>query len=111
PGRRRRRGRLRPSPAARLRAPRADHHPLPRTLLAVSNSRGWFGGATPVVLVLRALGLGDFLTILPALRGLSEAFPGHRRILAAPARLEPLARHSGAVDEGLATDPLGPVAC
>ncbi len=76
----------------------------------MSNPRGGSGRGTPVVLVLRALGLGDFLTILPALRALSEAFPGHRRILAAPAVLEPLARHSGAVDEVLASEPLRPVA-
>jgi ADP-heptose:LPS heptosyltransferase len=72
--------------------------------------RGGLGGGTPVVLVLRALGLGDFLTSLPALRALSEAFPGHRRVLAGPAVLEPLARHSGAVDEVLPAEPLGPVA-
>jgi ADP-heptose:LPS heptosyltransferase len=40
--------------------------------------------------VLRALGLGDLLTAVPALRGLARAFPEHRRLLAAPAWLEPL---------------------
>ncbi|MDQ3978506.1 MAG: glycosyltransferase family 9 protein [Actinomycetota bacterium] len=44
------------------------------------------------LLVLRALGLGDFLTGLPALRALAEAYPGHRRVLAVPAALEPLVR-------------------
>ena len=39
----------------------------------------------PVVLALRALGLGDALTGVPALRGLRRAFPGHRLVLAAPA--------------------------
>jgi ADP-heptose:LPS heptosyltransferase len=53
----------------------------------------------PTLLVLRALGLGDLLTALPALRALAGAFPGHRTVLAAPAALAPLARHSGAVDE------------
>jgi ADP-heptose:LPS heptosyltransferase len=64
---------------------------------------------SPVLLVLRASGLGDFLTIVPALRALSDAYPGHWRVLAGPAVLGPLARHSGAVDEVLPTEPLGPV--
>ena len=54
--------------------------------------------ARPVVVVLRALGLGDLLTAVPALRALADAFPRHPRLLAAPAVLAPLARASGAVD-------------
>jgi ADP-heptose:LPS heptosyltransferase len=55
---------------------------------------------TPRLVVLRALGLGDFLTAVPALRALAAAFPGHRRLLLAPAWLEPLAALlDGAVDE------------
>ncbi|MDQ6920482.1 MAG: glycosyltransferase family 9 protein [Candidatus Dormibacteraeota bacterium] len=65
----------------------------------------------PVLLVLRALGLGDFLTVVPALRALSGAFPGHRRVLACPSVLAPLALHSGVVDEVRPTEPLGPVHC
>ncbi len=64
----------------------------------------------PRLLILRALGLGDLLTGLPALRALKDAFPEHLRVLAAAAWLEPLARLSGAVDAVLPTEPLGRVA-
>lgn len=43
-----------------------------------------------LILILRALGLGDLLTAVPALRGLAQAFPEHRRVLLAPRALEPL---------------------
>lgn len=60
----------------------------------------------PTLLVLRALGLGDLLTAVPALRALADAFQHHRRVLAAPAALAPLAILTGAVDEVVDTRPL-----
>jgi ADP-heptose:LPS heptosyltransferase len=42
------------------------------------------------LLVLRALGLGDLLTGVPALRALADAFAGHERVVAMPAALAPL---------------------
>jgi ADP-heptose:LPS heptosyltransferase len=42
------------------------------------------------LLVLRALGVGDLLTAVPALRALDAAFPDRRRVLAAPRSLAPL---------------------
>jgi ADP-heptose:LPS heptosyltransferase len=53
----------------------------------------------PRLVALRALGLGDLLTGVPALRALAAAYPEHRRMLAMPRALAPLALLSGAVDE------------
>jgi ADP-heptose:LPS heptosyltransferase len=59
------------------------------------------------VLVLRALGLGDLLTAVPALRGLRRRYPGERLVLAAPEGLRDLVELIDAVDELLPTAGLG----
>lgn len=61
------------------------------------------------ILVLRALGLGDFMTGLPALALLRRERPRDRIVLAAPPELAPLARLSGSVDEVVAARELEPI--
>jgi ADP-heptose:LPS heptosyltransferase len=64
-------------------------------------------GRGDTILVLRALGLGDLLTGIPALRGIRRAYPDARVVLATPERYLELATLSGAVDEVDPTPGLG----
>lgn len=59
------------------------------------------------VLVLRALGLGDALTGVAALRGVRRAWPDRRLVLAAPAASGHWLRALGVVDDVLPTTGLG----
>ncbi|MDG4758821.1 glycosyltransferase family 9 protein [Micromonospora sp. WMMD710] len=51
-----------------------------------------------MILVLRALGVGDLVTAVPAVRALRAAYPGRELALAAPAWLAPLVDLVGGVD-------------
>jgi ADP-heptose:LPS heptosyltransferase len=64
-------------------------------------------GPFDTILVLRALGLGDLLTGIPALRGLRRTYPDAHVVLATPERFRELAMLSGAVDEVKPTPGLG----
>lgn len=59
-----------------------------------------------MLLVLRALGLGDLLTSVPAIRGLRRAYQGHELVLATPAVLGPIVELIGGVDRLIDTQPL-----
>lgn len=59
-----------------------------------------------MILVLRALGVGDLVTGVPALRGLAAAFPGEPLALAAPSWLTPLIDLIGGVGRIVGTDGL-----
>ncbi|MFC0105329.1 glycosyltransferase family 9 protein [Kibdelosporangium aridum] len=61
------------------------------------------------ILVLRALGMGDLLTAVPALRALRRAYPSATVTLAAPAWLSDVVDRIEAVDRLLPTEGLVPV--
>ena len=59
--------------------------------------------------VLRALGLGDLITGLPALCLLRQALPGYRVLLATPRRWAPIVTAAGVADGVLDAHELGPI--
>jgi ADP-heptose:LPS heptosyltransferase len=61
-----------------------------------------------MILVLRALGIGDLVTGVPALRALRQAFPRRTLALAAPAWLAPMVDLVGGVDLLVPCDGLEP---
>ena len=62
----------------------------------------------PGVVILRALGLGDLLTVVPALHAIAEALPDDRRVLVTTPAMAPLANHIGLAEVSVA-QPLGAI--
>lgn len=62
-----------------------------------------------MALVLRALGLGDLLAGVPALRGIRAALPGHRIVLATAGSMQPLVELIGGIDAVHPTSGLQPL--
>lgn len=82
---------------------------LDGVVVALTSGATLEAGPQDSIVVLRALGLGDLLTAVPALRGLRRQYPDARVMLAAPDRYRDLAMLTGAVDELLPTAKLGDV--
>ena len=61
-----------------------------------------------MILVLRALGVGDLAAAVPALRAVRAAFAGRALALAAPAYLAPLIELIGGIDRIVPADGLTP---
>ena len=73
--------------------------PVERVVLAVTKPP-----ERPVVVVLRALGLGDLLTAVPALRAVRRGLPGHELVLLTPHRFAGLVRHAALADRVVPID-------
>jgi ADP-heptose:LPS heptosyltransferase len=65
--------------------------------------------SAPTAVVLRAIGLGDMITGLPAMALLRRALPGHRIVGAVPGRYAGILLRAGLLDEVLPTAELGPL--
>jgi ADP-heptose:LPS heptosyltransferase len=95
-----------------MAGPCSQGHPAPRRTGPRLQSTLEDDDGVPHVrrlLIVRALGLGDFLTGVPAYRALRAAYPDQETVLAAPRALAPLAALTGVIDRLLPTRELAPV--